>query len=308
MPASRRLILALLALLLALPALPAFQATAPAPAPAALKGEPLLERVAVIGASVSAGYGLPEIKKGAHLTLSQVIDASVPGKHQPCLDRSSLLAFADTLGSSKSALSALQKDDPTLVVALDYLFWFGYGSGWNGEKQRLAGLELGLKSLEGLQCPVLLGDFPDMRSALNARVKILPPDAVPDPATLVKLNARLAAWAKEHHNVILVPVSKLMGTLLAGEDLRVGPNLWTKNVVPELLQDDGLHTSIEGTTGLWLFAVERLFEARKDLPRSAIESKASVIDAKLLPDHKSSVVFEPLPEKRAKSAPAKADH
>jgi lysophospholipase L1-like esterase len=308
MPTSRRLFLVLLALLAPLAPAPAFQTVAEHPVPAARKGEALLERVAVIGASGSAGYGLGVDGNKAPLTLARVIESGLLARHEALLDASSELTFAHALGSSKHALQALEKHDPTLVVALDYLFWFGYGASWGGEKERLAALELGLKSLEGLRCPILLGDFPDMRSALKAKAPVLPPQAVPDPATLAKLNERLAAWAKEHENVIVVPISKLMGTLLSGEELRVGPNLWRSGTVSTLLQEDGLHPTLEGTTGMWLFAAERLLEARKDLPRSALEPKAGTIDAKLAPDRKLTVVYEPIQEKRGKPAPAKIVH
>jgi hypothetical protein len=237
-----------------------------------------------------------------------VIEAGLLGKHGPVLDGSSLMTFVDPSGSSKTALAALEKRDPTLVVALDYLFWFGYGTRWGGEKERLAALELGLASLEGLHCPVLLGDFPDMRSALQAKVHVLPPKAVPDPETLAKLNERLAAWAKEHANVVLVPVSKVMGSLLAHEEVRVGSNLWRKEAVPGLLQDDGLHPTLEGTTGLWIFAVERLLEARADVPRKDFECNAGTLAKKLSPDLKLLVVQEPVPSQGGKSAPVRSVH
>jgi hypothetical protein len=307
----RRLLLALLALVAPLAPSPALQPLhAENPVEAARKGEALLERVAVIGASLSAGHGLggdPGRPK-ATLTLASVIEAGLLGKHAPVLDASSLMTFIDPVGSTKSALSALEKGDPTLVVALDYLFWYGYGARWGGEQERLAALEQGLASLEGLRCPVLLGDFPDMRSALQAKRRVLPAQAVPDPETLAKLNQRLEAWAKQHANVVLVPVSKLMGSLLAQEELRVGSNLWRKEVVPGLLQDDGLHPTLEGATGLWLFAVERLLQARRDVPGKAFELDAGTLARKISPELKLLVVQEPKPERAGKSAPARAVH
>jgi|SRR5689334_4563508 len=300
MNTARRLFLVPLALLA--PLAPALQ-KAPAP-----KGEALLERVAVIGASVSAGYGLGADAQKTPLNLSRVIEAGLIAKHSPVIDASSEYTFIDALGSSKSAAKALAKADPTLVVALDYLFWFGYGATWGSEEKRLDALELGLKSLEGLNCTLLLGDFPDMSSATKVKDPILPKAAVPDPATLAKLNERLGVWAKEHANVIVVPVSKLMGALLSGDEMRVGPNLWKKGTVSALLQKDGLHPTLEGTTGMWLFAVERLLEARKDVPRAALEPKAGTIAAKLAPELKLGVVDEPIQGKAGKTTPAKLVH
>jgi hypothetical protein len=303
---SRRLLLALLASLAPLSApAPALQtAPAQAAAPATAKGEALLQRIAVIGASLSAGQGLG----GKDLNLAHVIEAGLAAKHGPLIDASDLLTFTSPVSKAKNALAKLEPQDPTLVVGLDYLFWFGYGMNWGGEKERLAALELGLKSLEGLRCPILLGDFPDMSSAVHAKEAMLPAAAVPAPETLAKLNERLQAWAKDHPNVVVVPVSKLMGKLLAGDELRVGPNLWPKGTVGSLLQTDGLHPTLEGTTGLWLFAAQRLLESRKDLPAGALETKAGTIVGKLAPDMKLHLASEPIPAKGGKTPPAKGVH
>jgi hypothetical protein len=287
----------------------AFQAGATLATPPAVKGAALLERVVVIGASLSAGYGLGKDGKGADLDLARVIEAGLLARHGAILDASSELTFLDAPGAATAVAGKLAKADPTLVVALDYVFWFGYGARWGGEKERLDALELGLKPLADLRCPILLGDFADMRSAVTSKAPVLPAKAVPEPETLVKLNARLSAWAKEHPNVILVPVSKMMLALNAHEEVRVGPNLWRADAVGGLLQVDGLHPTLEGTTGIWLCATERLFEARKDLPRAALESKAGPILAKLAPELKLLVSSEPAKEKKpGKSAPAKSVH
>ena len=52
----------------------------------------------------------------------------------------------------------------SLIVAIDFLFWFGYGAGKDAEG-RMASLEQGLDLLEGLMGPILLGDLPDVRHA-----------------------------------------------------------------------------------------------------------------------------------------------
>ncbi|MBK7643302.1 MAG: SGNH/GDSL hydrolase family protein [Planctomycetes bacterium] len=309
MPASRRLLLPFLAsIALLAPAAWTLQAPAAAASPSRTEAIPLLQHVAVIGASLSAGHGLGKGPKGTRLDLAQVIDAGVSAAHGEVFNASSRMTFLDPVASSKKAFGELATRETTLVVALDYLFWFGYGTSWNGEKERLDALEIGLKSLEELKCPILLGDFPDMSSALKAPQPVLPAQAVPDAATLKKLNERLAAWVKEHPNVVLVPVSQLMGALLAGEELRVGTNLWTKGKVGSLLQEDGLHPTLEGTTGLWLFALERLRAAHKELPANAFETKVGTIDERLSPGLQLHVVDEPIPAKRGKTAPAKPVH
>lgn len=298
--------LSLLALLLPLApfarALSPVQAAALRPPVSNTKSEALLARIAVVGASVSNGYGLAPDAQGKPVDLARVIDSSLLLAHEPILDASSALSFTDPVGAGQRALRQLLERKPTLVVALDYLFWFGYGSSWGGEKERLAALERGLEPLAKLECPILLGDFPDMSSALEAKLRLLPPQAVPAPEVLTKLNARVGEWVKQHPNVVLVPVSKLMLALRAGEELRVAGNLWPKGRAQGLLQDDGLHTTLEGTTGLWLFAIDRLCESRPELARVAFQTDAAAIVHKLAPEAKLAAERDPSAAK-GKAAP-----
>ena len=54
--------------------------------------------------------------------------------------------------------------------------------------------------------PVVVGDIPDMSRASG---KAMPASFVPPLASIEAANARLLAWAKEHTNVRVVPLSKM---------------------------------------------------------------------------------------------------
>jgi hypothetical protein len=255
----------------------------------------LLREVHVLGASVSAGFGL----KPKGMNLGKVLAASLPeGTPAPKVHASELMFF-DPLGFAAQALEQLENEEPSLVIAIDYLFWFGYGTTWKDEAGRLQALELGLGLLEKQSCPILLGDFPDMSSAVSAPIPMLPAAAVPKPETLAKLNERLRAWAKDRKNVLLVPLAGLMDQLLRDQAITLGPNQWPAGTAKQLLQKDGLHPTVEGTVAVWLLA-DSVLEAQlpecKSIPRVR---EVGILMDKLAPG--SKVLAEPAGKAGAKA-------
>jgi hypothetical protein len=215
----------------------------------------LVSEVHVLGASVSAGFGL---KKGDHL--GRLIAASLPEGTPTPKVHASALAFLDPEGHADQSLEKILNGEASLVIALDYLFWFGYGQNWGSEEKRLQALERGLQRVEKLSCPIVLGDFPDMSSAVNAPIQLLPAEAVPKPETLLKLNERVRGWAKDKKNVILVPLAGLMDQLMRDQAITLGPNQWKAGSAKQLLQKDGLHPTLEGMLAVWLLADSMLEE------------------------------------------------
>ena len=247
------------------------------------KKEPLLQKVAVIGASISSGFGLdPQRPQDPRFNLAKVVDRSIRGPHAPPLDLSSSLTFMDPNGTAKAAREKLLAEKPSLIVAIDFLFWFGYGTGKDAEG-RMASLEQGLDLLEGLTGPILLGDLPDVRHVLETPHPVIPADAIPTKDSLARLNNRITNWARGRNNVILVPVADLMRSLAAGEEVRCGPNTWTNEAAGALLQPDRLHASLEGTAALWAMVVDRLRAARPEVPSKALDREVPSLLKKLDP-------------------------
>jgi hypothetical protein len=246
----------------------------------------IVREVHVLGASLSAGFGL---KKGDHL--GRMIAASLPeGTPAPKVHASGM-AFLDPEGHADRSLEKILNGDASLVVAIDYLFWFGYGQKWGSEEGRVQALELGLKRLEKLSCPILLGDFPDMSSAVDAPIPMLPAAAVPKPETLAKLNERVRAWAKDRKNVMLVPLAGLMDQLVREQAITLGPNQWKAGSAKQLLQKDGLHPTLEGTLAVWLLADEVLEAGLPEYKSVARVRGVGVLMDKLAPGAK--VLAEP---------------
>jgi hypothetical protein len=247
--------LSLFPFLLALPPalLPAQTAT-PAPAtterPAA---EPL--KVAIVGASLSAGFLDGPLTGGSsdnHTTALLNVVRSWLGDGGKVQRFAEVMMFTDPIGLGEKQMKRAHKDGADLLLALDFLFWYGYGGvpaarGEDETKARLARFELGLAHLAEWEGPVLTGDLPDMHGAAP---RMLPPHAIPSVEALKALNERLASFAKERPNVHVLPLRAMVKEMkekgvslpLAAGAVQVPPG--------GMLQGDGLHPNRIGMA--WL--------------------------------------------------------
>jgi hypothetical protein len=279
-----------------------------------------LTRVAVLGASVSDGFGLDE-EIGARTVFADIVDASLKTAHDAVYNKASAFFFTDPAGTARDAIEAAKKKDPTLVVGIDYLFWFGYGH-VPAESDRVARFEKGLASLESFSCPVLVGDLPDMSPALEGESPLthrpmLRREQIPTADSLKKLNDRLTSWSAEHKNVVVVPVAAMLTRLRANDEIALRGNVWPKDAAAHLLQKDLLHPTLEGSIAVWIVAEDCLVRARPAFPADAFEwdakaiwrkvydSKADAREARLEKLRKAKQPEKPTPQ--PEPAPAKKD-
>jgi hypothetical protein len=244
---------------------PAVAQVAPAPLaartpPAASAGEtkkPL--RVAVIGASASAGFGCVMREKRADgdyalgFRLIDMIRLACPELEIVSSDMSSGFFFLAPLKNGATAATRAADFKPDCVIALDFLFWYCYGDdspkggAIGDEAERLEKLERGLKELERFSVPLLVGDLPDMSPAVG---KMLSPAQMPAKDTLAKANARFVEWARGRANVRVVPLADMQRQLMEDRALEIrGVRLESTNEAP-LLQRDELHPAPHGMAGL----------------------------------------------------------
>ena len=98
------------------------------PAKRALWKEPsLFERVAVIGASASAGFGL-EVRLGG------VVEAALGERVVEVLDAGDSFFFTSPVSRGQAAVDKALAFEPTLVPAPDFPFWFAYGARPDGAR------------------------------------------------------------------------------------------------------------------------------------------------------------------------------
>lgn len=217
-------------------------------------------RVALCGASVTDGFLIPH-EVHAMISLADTLAAACAFDAPLPMRRSSALFFFEPRHYATRYLEQIEAYDPTLLIAVDFLFWFGYG--WNAENQRVARLDEGLKLLERFHCPVVIGSFPDVSAAATRGVGIhggpmIAVGQVPQPDTLRQLNERVAQFAATHQNVIVVPMGEFLGQLAAGTPIDVRGNRYGADGFTRLMDQDLLHPNFEGLSMLTLLICDTL--------------------------------------------------
>jgi hypothetical protein len=162
----------------------------------------------------------------------------------------------------KRALAA----KPTLVVGIDFLFWFCYGKGFD-EAGRLQHFEKGLELLEAIHCPLVIGDLPDASAAVNGMIS---PDEMPGSETLAAANRRLQEWAAQHPSVLVVPLSKFMTAVMADQALATHGVVLPAGQTRPLLQDDKLHPTARGCAALALTILDTFQSSPSGLADSSV--------------------------------------
>jgi lysophospholipase L1-like esterase len=270
------------------PSVPAAQtpATIAAPQPKV----DALSRVAIIGASVSEGF---QAEQGW-----QVAFAASLARESKVVDNSATsMFFMDPQANGAPQVDAALAAKPTLVLAVDFLFWFGYGTrdGDGGkiksEDARVALLEKGLALLDKIECPLVVGDFPDMSVAVGT---ILRSSQMPKPETLTKLNARFAEWAKGKPNVITVPLAAWMNDLHANKTLELAGQKYEPAVTAKWMQADHLHPTAAGLAALAIM-VDTQLEARKLVAKQDYLAEVAKIVERMQPKPETTPVPAPVP-------------
>ena len=223
-------------------------ATAPLRGPsAAAEASGALRRVAVLGASASAGFLLPT-------DLGEALELLIACEHQPVLSTATSSFFTAPDMYARIQVAQAQTLEPTTVIGIDFLFWFTYGA-VGGDTNRPQLLERGLPYLDSFDCPVLTSTVPDMRAAVG---RMLWPNQVPAPETLAALNRRIEAWAAERDNVVLVSLPEWHAQLVAREGFEIGGKPWPRTPDAPLLQYDQLHPNADGLALLACKVLESL--------------------------------------------------
>jgi hypothetical protein len=94
--------------------------------------------------------------------------------------------------------------------------------------------------LAELDCPLLIGDYPDMQGASS---KMLPRSMIPNRKTIEALNAALRAWAKSRRNVQVLALAEFVETAVSKDQtMAFGARqvVFPRNF---LLQSDRLHAT-----------------------------------------------------------------
>ena len=244
-------------------------------APSVPAAEPLTARVAVVGASLSAGTGNSlELITPKDVPLGRFLGCILPSEGVSLSDRGDIWFFTDPVAKGQKQVDGAVAEAPTLVVAVDFLFWYGYGDGFRSDDDRLAQLEVGLAQLDRFNCPIVVGDFPDITVALGGKGPLGQPIVtramIPNDVALRRLNVRLAQWLAERPRVAQVPLGPMLTRMQAGQELTMRGNTWQPASIAEVLQADLLHPTARGTIWVALATVDVVARAHPSLDVSTL--------------------------------------
>ena len=208
--------------------------------------------------------------------LADALDALIVGDHEPVRALAEPMFFLAPEPAADRQVRAALERPATLVVAVDFLFWFGYGLVLE-EDDRLELLERGLERLDRLACPLVVATVPEMREAIG---KMLLEAQVPSPATLDAIEERILAWAAERPRVAVLALPELVTLLRAGEPFVIGGSRWPESADVPLLLPDELHPTVDGLAGL-ACQVGELVVARGMVPAEALRIDPSAVAREL---------------------------
>ncbi|MBA4028315.1 MAG: hypothetical protein C0475_04160 [Planctomyces sp.] len=250
-----------------------------------------LTRPAIIGASASDGYQIrvttadnqrvPVNAESVYLTLVGTEDVKAS------FHASDSFYWNPVEQGDRQANAALA-DDPTVVIAVDFLFWYAYAfpdrsaDAPKPEEQARARLTLGLKALERFgNTPIALGDIPSPNEAMRALIGLAQRDLwLPSKELLDELNATVAAWAAKRPSVTIFKVSELFLSVHESRQLRAGPVVIPAEQTRALIQDDGLHPTARGLAVLVLTALDSLAQ-RGVIPQDSFKKDLAQIERDL---------------------------
>jgi len=202
-------------------------------------------RIVIIGASVSHGFtaseafGGPESKK---LALDRYLNAALLAPHEPPRNLANAMFFMLPDDMAHTQIRQALTNNPTLVIGIDFLFWFCYGHG-ETDQDRMDHFEKGLKLLESVDCPLVIGDIPDASAAVY---RMLSPRETPSPKARAAANRRLKEWAAQRKQVTVVPLAEFMRVVIANKPLTVHGYALAGGTTRALLQRDRLHPTQRG--------------------------------------------------------------
>lgn len=234
---------------------------AKAPAQAAEKKR---QEVVILGASLSAGFACPWPDEDGNPNrterLKKALGSLWDRDTARVRDLSDLLTFQSPVKKQTPRVARAMKADPDLLLGIDFMFWFGYGSVWSPKRDaRLERQQQAFAMLEKFDCPIVLGDYPDMT---GADPRMLRQSQIPKPAVLKELNKRLHEWADARDHVTVFPLAEWVAQMkkegrsvyVEDEEVQLGPKA--------LLQSDRLHPTklglavvVDGLTKILLTAL-----------------------------------------------------
>ncbi len=206
---------------------------------------PVLGRPVMLGASVTCGAGA-----GGALTVDAGVaySAVVKARHAVAVNCADEGVFMDPLASLHEQAEMAAAHDPTIVIAVDWLFWpvhQSMSSTLAPEERsatRLKSVDAALAELDRFECAVVVGDVPHMKGAAGG---VLREAHDPGEGVRAEANARLAAWSAARPNRFVLPIAMIVDAVNTGAPLDIAGFHYGAGECARLVQRDGLHVTSE---------------------------------------------------------------
>jgi len=219
--------------------------------------EDLFSRPVMIGASLSDGYQHTEKLGGPEsdaLALDLFLQRDLKLPESKISNFSNRFCFIYPLGISQKQLNDAKKLKPTVLFAVDQLFWHLYGD-FASQKQRLITFKAALQKLDPITCPLVIGNIPDAKHSIG---KMLSPRQVPELETIQQANKILQEWVKKRKNTAIIDLSSFMKQSIANEEIKLTSITYPKGTTKQFLQSDLLHPTPAGVAALSLAVIDAL--------------------------------------------------
>lgn len=209
----------------------------------------LLERPVIIGASVSDGYEHTERLGGPRsdaLALDLYLQKAFKSPVKEIQNFSNRFCFIHPLGISHRQVSDALETKPTVIIAVDQLFWQLYGNFASAER-RLITFKAALKKLDPITCPLIIGNIPDASHSLG---KMLAASQIPDMKTVDEANDILNEWVKKRKKTAIIDLSSFMKSCVANKEIKLKHVTYPQGTTKKFLQTDMLHPTAIGAKAI----------------------------------------------------------
>lgn len=222
-----------------------------------LRADELFSRPVIIGASVSDGYEHKE-RLGGPMSDALALDRYLCEITNLPADRfsnfSHRFCFVHPLGIGHKQVSDTLKTKPSVVIAVDQLFWQLYGN-FASPEQRIITFKSALAKLDPITCPLVIGNIPDASLAIN---KMLSASQVPNQETIALANQILTEWVKKREKTAIIDLASFMQLCVSNKEIKFKNITYPEGSTKKFLQTDMLHPSTSGVMALSYAVIESL--------------------------------------------------
>jgi hypothetical protein len=215
----------------------------------AVNAQELWARPVVIGASVSDGYEHTE-RLGGPKSDALAIDHYL--RHVTNLPAGKITNFSNRfcfvypLGIAHRQVSDALEFKPSVVIAVDQLFWHLYGN-FASNEQRLITFKSALAKLDSITCPLVIGNIPDASHSVG---KMLAASQIPNLETIEKANQILNQWVKKRKQTAIIDLASFMKLSISNKEIKLKNITYPKGTTKSLLQTDMLHPTASGAEAI----------------------------------------------------------